>query len=626
MLHGQPNAKLLRYSRCVFLLPPVRCQVSKPELYSLLQKLQPVELFVHHTVRYFSSMHRVSRCLLALALIGEATRFLSVKNCKVVSLLVELQYVCSSFSTSSSTDEEGDDRPIIGVFYAVNKANPNGDAEGFDAEDEQILRAICVELSALVERRAWELVFESPSYEDSDSSDSEGESHVTRTFLSQYTTASPSRRRRRPRTRSRLPSVDHAAALIAATSYHEGCFLSSSGGMLPPIPVSVGVAHGQETPSPVLQWDLDPWQFSPAQLIDLAVDMFELHDLLDGFALPEATLRRFLQSVQGEYLDVPYHNTYHAFATLHMTFLMLTAQSKTMAATLVPASTALGLGPSTKAQTTERARQRRCGDLLLAPRERLAVFVAAFCHDMGHDGRTNDFHVRRSSRLARRYNDHSVLENMHAAACFETMRRPGNDVFAGIEDGSGDTSGTRRALRKRVIRAILATDMHRHASIVSKLHDAQLRGRQNNDEALRELMVDAIVHSADLSGPTQTCEQHFRWTTRLLEEFNDQHTEELELGLTVTAFMDARPTSPEFSRVNLAFVDSCAFPLWRALSGMLAGLEGCLANLEKNRAMWVSRLDEATKREAKERDAKVGSYTQAKDIPKRRSSKKLERR
>ncbi|GMF10895.1 unnamed protein product [Phytophthora lilii] len=517
----------------------------------------------------------------------------------------------SSFSTCSSTDEDGDDRPVIGVFYAVNKINANGETEGFDVEDEHVLRAICVELSALVERRAWELVFESPSYEDSEISDNEGESHVTRTFLSQYTTASPVRRRRRPR--SRLPSVvsdhDHAAAVVAATSYHEGCFLSSSGGsgMLASLPGSVGLAPGQGTQSPVLQWDLDPWQFSPAQLIDLAVDMFELHELMDGFALPEATLRRFLHSVQAQYLDVPYHNTYHAFATLHMTFLMLTAQSKKLAPSLVPASTALGVGPTTKAQAIERSRQKRCGELLLAPRERLAVFVAAFCHDMGHDARTNDFHVRCSSRLARRYNDHSVLENMHAAACFETMRRPGNDVLAGLEDGSSETAGSRRAVRKRIIRAILATDMHRHASIVAKLHEAQIRGSRNDDEALRELLVDAVVHSADISGPTQTCEQHFRWTTRLLEEFNEQHAEELELGITATAFMDARPDSAEYARVNLAFVDSCAFPLWRALGGMLAGLEGCLANVERNRTMWADRLEEATKLEAEERNEKAAT-------------------
>ncbi|KAG7376970.1 Calcium/calmodulin-dependent 3',5'-cyclic nucleotide phosphodiesterase 1B [Phytophthora pseudosyringae] len=517
----------------------------------------------------------------------------------------------SSFSTSSSTDDDGDDRPVIGVFYAVNKINANGETEGFDAEDEQVLRAICVELSALVERRAWELVFESPSYEGSESSDSEGESHVTRTFLSQYTTASPVRRRRRPR--SRLPSVvsdhDHAAAVVAATSYHEGCFLSSSGGcrMLSSLPGSIGLAPGQGAQSPVLQWDLDPWQFSPAQLIDLAVDMFELHELMDGFALPEATLRRFLHSVQAQYLDVPYHNTYHAFATLHMTFLMLTAQSKKLAPSLVPASTALGMGPTTKAQAIERSRQKRCGELVLAPRERLAVFVAAFCHDMGHDARTNDFHVRCSSRLARRYNDHSVLENMHAAACFETMRRPGNDVLAGLEDGSSDTVGSRRAVRKRIIRAILATDMHRHASIVAKLHEAQVRGSRNDDEALRELLVDAVVHSADLSGPTQTEEQHFRWTTRLLQEFNEQHAEEVELGISATTFMDASPDSVEFARVNLAFVDSCAFPLWKALGGLLAGLEGCLANLDRNRTMWATRLEEATKLEADEKIDKAAA-------------------
>ncbi|CAH0515201.1 unnamed protein product [Peronospora belbahrii] len=516
---------------------------------------------------------------------------------------------CSSFSTSSSTDDDSDDRRIIGVFYAVNKINISGDTEGFDAEDEQILRAICDELSALVERRAWEIVFESPSYEDSESSDSETEGHVTRTFLSQYTTASPVRRRRRPR--SRLPSVvndyDHAAAIVAATSYHEGCFLGSTSGsgMLSSLRGSIGLPTGHGIEGPVLQWDLDPWQYSPAQLIDLAVNMFELHGLMDGFALPEATLRRFLRSVQAQYLDVPYHNTYHAFATLHMTFLMLSAQSKKLAPSLVPASIALGVSPTTKAQAVVRSQQKRCGQLILAPRERLALFVAAFCHDMGHDARTNDFHVRCNSRLARRYNDHSVLENMHAAACFETMRRPGHDVLAGLEDGSSDTAGSRRIVRKRIIRSILATDMHRHASIVARLHEAQVRGSRNDDGALRELLVDAVIHSADVSGPTQSCEQHFRWTTRLLEEFNEQHAEEVELGISATTFMDGRPDSAEFARVNLAFVDSCAFPLWRALGGMLAGLEGCLANVERNRAMWATKLEEATRFEDNEHVDKI---------------------
>ncbi|CEG39649.1 cyclic nucleotide [Plasmopara halstedii] len=537
----------------------------------------------------------------------------------------------SSFSTCSSTDDDGDDRPVIGVFYAVNKININGESEGFDSEDEQVLRAICVELSTLVERRAWELVFESPSYDDSDSSDSEGESHVTRTFLSQYTTASPIRRRRRPR--SRLPSVvsdhDHAAAIVAATSYHECCFFGSSGNngtMLAAHINNLNPVPGQGASSPILQWNLDVWQFSPAQLIDLAVDMFKFHDLMDSFSLSEATLRRFLHSVQTQYLDVPYHNTYHAFTTLHVTFLLLSAQSKLLAPSLIPASSAHNVGPSTKARAIERSRQRRCGELILSPRERLAVFVAAFCHDMGHDARTNDFHVRCSSRLARRYNDHSVLENMHAAACFETMRRPGHDVLAGLEDGSSETVGIRRAVRKRIIRAILATDMHRHASVVAKLHEAQVRGSRNDDEALRELLVDAVVHSADISGPTQTEEQHFRWTTRLLQEFNEQHAEEVELGISATAFMDGRPDSAEFARVNLAFVDSCAFPLWKALSGLLTGLEGCLANVERNRTMWATRLSNATALEADAKKEKCTTIPASEPSPERLSiTKKLVR-
>lgn len=40
------------------------------------------------------------------------------------------------------------------------------------------------------------------------------------------------------------------------------------------------------------------------------------------------------------------------------------------------------------------------------------------------------------------------------------------------------------------------------------------------------------------------------------------------------------------------------------MSGMLAGLEGCLANVERNRDMWATRLEDATKLEAEMRAVK----------------------
>lgn len=50
----------------------------------------------------------------------------------------------------------------------------------------------------------------------------------------------------------------------------------------------------------------------------------------------------------------------------------------------------------------------------LDEQEIFSMLVAAYCHDVGHDGVNNTFHVASGSELALTYNDNSVLENMHA--------------------------------------------------------------------------------------------------------------------------------------------------------------------------------------------------------------------
>jgi len=45
----------------------------------------------------------------------------------------------------------------------------------------------------------------------------------------------------------------------------------------------------------------------------------------------------------------------------------------------------------------------------------LAFLTAAICHDLGHDGYTNGYHVNRVSARAIAHNDVSVQESFHVA-------------------------------------------------------------------------------------------------------------------------------------------------------------------------------------------------------------------
>jgi hypothetical protein len=261
-------------------------------------------------------------------------------------------------------------------------------------------------------------------------------------------------------------------------------------------------------------------------------------------------------SIKGQYQNLPYHNFLHAFTTLHISFLVVHAQS-----------------PNRH---------------LFDQKDLMAIFLAAYCHDVNHNGRNNDFHIRYRTSIAMVYNDQSVLENMHASTCFETMRRPGNNIFEKIMDQK-----EYRYLRKCIIRAILATDMQNHASIVTCLHEKLKKDIFNpEEEAHKELLINAIVHSADISNPTLSKEIHFQWSLYILQEFNMQYEEEIALGMTPTLYMNAKPMTPEHGKLNLAFIDACVFPLWSIMNNFLDGLENCLLNIQNNRTIWIKQMEQ----------------------------------
>lgn len=57
----------------------------------------------------------------------------------------------------------------------------------------------------------------------------------------------------------------------------------------------------------------------------------------------------------------------------------------------------------------------------LTPVDKLVLLVAALCHDVGHNGRTNSYHISSRTALAERYNDDSVQENHHASLTFDIL-------------------------------------------------------------------------------------------------------------------------------------------------------------------------------------------------------------
>ena len=88
----------------------------------------------------------------------------------------------------------------------------------------------------------------------------------------------------------------------------------------------------------------------------------------------------------------------------------------------------------------------------------ISLVVSAVCHDYGHDGMNNGFHVNSISERAIRFSDQSVQENFHASESFTLLNK---NEYNFLEEFPRDDFKT---FRQRFIGIILATDMARHAS------------------------------------------------------------------------------------------------------------------------------------------------------------------
>jgi hypothetical protein len=150
---------------------------------------------------------------------------------------------------------------------------------------------------------------------------------------------------------------------------------------------------------------------------------------------------------------------------------------------------------------------------LLQPIDWLALLLGALCHDLGHDGLTNAYHVNSGSELARRWNDASVLENHHCAAGAAAVERAG--ILAALD------AATQRVFRKLFVMTRLAV--------------APGFARDSLDDRL--LLVAFVLHCADLCTVLLPPAMSRRVAESLSAEFARQTELERQEGLPVTVMV-----------------------------------------------------------------------------------------
>uniref|UniRef100_A0A5F9CR34 Phosphodiesterase n=1 Tax=Oryctolagus cuniculus TaxID=9986 RepID=A0A5F9CR34_RABIT len=184
--------------------------------------------------------------------------------------------------------------------------------------------------------------------------------------------------------------------------------------------------------------------------------------------------------------------------------------------------------------------------------EILAAIFASAIHDVDHPGVSNQFLINTNSELALMYNDSSVLENHHLAVGFKLLQEENCDIFQNL------TKKQRQSLRKMVI----------------------------------DIVLQNMVHCADLSNPTKPLQLYRQWTDRIMEEFFRQGDRERERGMEISPMCDKHNASVEKSQVG--FIDYIVHPLWETWADLVhPDAQDILDTLEDNREWYQSTIPQS---------------------------------
>ena len=123
-----------------------------------------------------------------------------------------------------------------------------------------------------------------------------------------------------------------------------------------------------------------------------------------------------------------------------------------------------------------------------------------------------------------------------------------------------------KQFRKDVIDNILYTDIREHFPLLKKFSDKIKETDNQLDRKDYSLLAAMIVHSSDFAGNTKTFEISRAWSERVNQEFTNQYSREVELGLPETPFMKNLTHLPTLAKNEAGFLGFIVQPLYESLN------------------------------------------------------------
>lgn len=288
-------------------------------------------------------------------------------------------------------------------------------------------------------------------------------------------------------------------------------------------------------------------------------------------------LCRFMAAVDEAYLSVPYHSRLHGADVMMIVHWFF---------------------------------QKQWAHVNPSPFDHFVGLIAGAIHDMGHDGVNNIFHIKTRSQVALRYNDRSVLENMHIAMAFELMSAREELNWSAFLDAQhtaedGKATDLQAYLRKCLIEMVLSTDTTRHDSLLAQLEDLVARhnllSKESNGSATpvgeaaaandKLTLMKVLLHSADISNPTRPQSVMLPWCRQILREFWAQGDEERRLGLEVSPMCDRGMGINTVPQGQLGFINFVVKQLFKQVALAIPEVDESLEHLASNAKYWQAQKE-----------------------------------
>lgn len=204
-----------------------------------------------------------------------------------------------------------------------------------------------------------------------------------------------------------------------------------------------------------------------------------------------------------------------------------------------------------------------------------ALFLSCICHDYKHPGLNNNYLMETNDSIAIRYNDVSILENMHISETFKLIHSDQNCNF--FQDFEKEKY---KKIRKQMISCVLGTDMSNHKHSLEFMNKClNLNEKKEISDEDKEEYMSLIVHSADISNPTKIFDVYYKWAELVVKEFYQQGDKEKELGLNCSC--DRNKVS--LFKSQLGFIDYIEIPFYGLFVKVFPKLNFLMENLNDNR-------------------------------------------